>query len=78
MPHLKLQFGALVPSIIDQLRKAGFEAISEDEYKRWQQDADAIVRLQVRKLLPDVEVRKARLRLLKQIVTTLEEGLGDD
>ncbi len=60
-----LIFGALADPIHDQLH--GRSRAYVPRYKSVQASADAITRLAIRQLLTDAEVRRARLRLLKQI-----------
>ena len=63
---LELSFGALSDPIRTQLDAQNVTA-DRDEISHWQRDADAIVRVAVRGLLPDSQIRQARKRLLKRI-----------
>jgi hypothetical protein len=60
-----LRFGALAPSLAEQLDKP------PKSVELWQKDADAITRLLVRGLIPDTYGQKARRKLLATIVRTL-------
>lgn len=66
MRDLEIHFGALVPSIAEQLAKAKLDAPPKDVLQ-WQKDADAIVRLNVRGLLTDSATRAARQKLVKKM-----------
>lgn len=59
-------FGALVPSLIDQLTRADCD-FYPNKVRALQRDADAITQLSVRGLLSSSEVSKARQRLMKRI-----------
>jgi hypothetical protein len=60
-----LVFGALARPIHDQLHPGHFGM--KHRYSILQANADAITRLAVHQLLTEAEVRRARLRLLKDI-----------
>lgn len=68
---LNLVFGALAPHLDEQLRGQGI-AISPGWIGKYQGHADAIVRLAVAGLITDSEKRRARQRLMKKIVKSLE------
>ena len=64
---LAITFGALAPTIADQLRQQGAEAAGQ-LVNQWQRDAKSITRLAVRCLLSEAEVTRARRRLLRDIL----------
>jgi len=64
---LTLHFGALVPSLTEQLTKAGV-AVESKSLNQLQRDADAVVRLTVRGLLTDSEINRVRRKLMKKII----------
>lgn len=72
MKDLQIHFGALVPSIAEQLAKAKLKASPKDVL-HWQKDADAIVRLNVRGLLTDSATRAARKKLVKKMAKAVKE-----
>ena len=59
-----LHFGALAPPLKSQL--ADFDLPSL-EIEHWQKDADAIVRLRVRGLIPAKVADSAYLKIMRQI-----------
>lgn len=63
---VSVRFGALAEPLSDQLRSF---ALKEDELERLQHRADAITSLYLAHLLTDGEVRKARQRFLKVLVS---------
>lgn len=64
---LEITFGAMAPTIADQLKRQGAEAAGQ-LLNQWQRDSKAITRLAVRCLLSEAEVHKARRRLLRDIL----------
>lgn len=73
MKEIRLDFGAVVPSLDSQLFDQGI-AMDRDGIRHFQQDADAIVRLSVRGLLPDSERARLNKKLLQRIVKAVEAG----
>lgn len=74
--EFSLSFGVLSPLINKQLEKQGFTLIDAEMFQR---DADSINRLRMRRLLPRVEMEKARKRLIKQITRRIKPAKdGDD
>lgn len=69
--NLSLHFGALVPSIAEQLANEGLTAHAKD-LKLWQDGADALVHLSINGLLPDSIVRASRIKLLKKICANVK------
>lgn len=63
---LEVNFGALAPALLDQVREQGFD-LPEFSADGLQACATAIVRLHLREILSDSEVKRARSRLMKQI-----------
>ena len=70
---LELTFGAMVPSLEQQLGYQGIKA-KHGLVLHWQRDADAIARLSCRGFLSDGETRQARRRLLKAILRQSSTG----
>lgn len=64
--NVKLAFGAMSPKISEQLDKQGF-LYQEEDISHFQKDADAIVRLRVRGLLPEGQIEKCHQKLVKKI-----------
>lgn len=78
-PHVALHFGAMAPSISEQLEGQGLTAEPAD-LLHWQKDADAITRLTVRQMLPESQAHAARKRLMKKIakaVKAADDNLED-
>jgi hypothetical protein len=71
---LKLRFGAMAPLLKDQLKEQKF-SVCEEEIKHFQKDADALIRLKVRGIIPAGEVEKATKRLIKKIREHIESRL---
>ena len=71
-----INFGALAEPIAKQLRAQGIRLRAGQARNgivgQSQRDADAITRLNVRGILSDGEARKARQRVLKHLVSSLE------
>lgn len=65
-PRLGLRFGALCPSLLEQLHEAGVGA-DPTEILSWQKDADAICRLLVKGMLTSAAAHRARKLLLARI-----------
>ena len=64
---LHIVFGAMCPSIQEQLVRHGIRK-SKKMIQPIQMDADAIVRLNIRGILPDSSAMKARIRLLRKLI----------
>jgi hypothetical protein len=64
--QVKLAFGAISPKISEQLKKQGFK-YDKEEVSHFQKDADAIVRLRVRGLLPSAQVDKCFQKLINKV-----------
>lgn len=76
---IDLQFGALAPQIYDQLQSQGITAASlRADSVGFQRDADAVVRLHVRGLLPEAQVQLARRRLMKSVVGVYKQVDGNE
>jgi hypothetical protein len=73
MKTISVHFGALCPSIAEQLIEQGVVAIP-DEINHFQGDADAITRLMFRGMLSDSQAHTARQKLLKKIVRAVEKA----
>jgi hypothetical protein len=69
--RLRLVFGALAPSLADQLQRY---RLPGGEPNGWQTSADAITRLVVQGLATDAEARRMRQKLTKKIADTLTRG----
>lgn len=70
-----MSFGALVPPIKEQLTSQGIICyVPSCEIEAIQDDADAIVRLNIRNILPDSAVRKARERLMRKLTRVLTQS----
>jgi len=70
MKTLDISFGAMVPSLKEQIG-----GLLDDEYMlaHFQLDADALVRVHMRGLIPDSQIDAARNRLFKKI----QKAVGD-
>lgn len=68
---LSIEFGALAPSLFEQIRLAGYKVPAGTKW--FQQYADAITFLAVRRLLSEVETAKARRRVMKLIAKAVVE-----
>lgn len=64
---VKITFGALAPTIADQIKQQGAEAAGQ-LLNQWQRDAKSITRLALRCLLSEAEVTRARRRLMRDIL----------
>jgi hypothetical protein len=60
-----MNFGAMAPSIAEQLAEQQLICTTDTEH--WQRDADAITRLAVRGILPEAQARAARQRVLREL-----------
>ena len=69
MKKFDIRFGALSPSLQEQLAGAG---IDPEELERFDRDADAITRLVVREILTDTVATAARRTLLKKIQAAVD------
>ena len=66
--NLRISFGALSPTIDEQLRDQGFKLDMDPlERAHLQRDADEVARLRVRSILTEAESDKARKRIFKII-----------
>ena len=63
---LTIQFGALAPPLVDQLRAFNVQAIP-DTINHYQRIADAVVLLRVSKIISESEAHKARVRITKKL-----------
>ena len=63
---LTIQFGALAPPLVDQLRAFNVQAIP-NTINHYQRMADALVLLRVSKIISEYEAHKARARITKKI-----------
>jgi hypothetical protein len=61
-----IRFGALAPRLSEQLEEQNLKYKAED-IVHFQRDADAIVQLSVRGILPMGQVEKCRQKLVKKI-----------
>lgn len=66
--RIQIDFGAFAPPLHKQFR------CSAAPIRHFQQDADALVRLSIRGILPDAQVRAARKRLLRKIEQYFNSG----
>lgn len=66
---ITLDFGAMAPPLKKQLADYN---VSEAELSQCQRDADAIVRLNWRRLISDSQAHAARKRLMKKIMAAIE------
>ena len=73
MKTISVHFGALCPSIAEQLIEQGVVTIP-DEINHFQKDADATTRLLIRGLLTDSQTRSARQKLINKIVRDVEKA----
>lgn len=64
--NVNIAFGAMSPKIAEQLIRQGFKFDAKD-IEHFQKDADAIVRLRIRDLLPAGQVEKCYQKLVKKI-----------
>lgn len=69
--NLGVHFGALAEPIAEQLEEQGV-VLPPEAVERIQQDADAIVRLRIRDLLPRTQADAAFRRLMKSIRKAIE------
>jgi hypothetical protein len=68
---LSLSFGAIVPSIYEQLIAAGFK-VTRSQIDPFQHDAEALSRLTVRGIMTQKESDKSYERLIKSIAKYLQ------
>lgn len=71
--RLSLRFGAVAPSIGEQIEAHGLPLPSG--LRALESDADAINRLRFHNVLTDGEVRRARERLMKRVTAAIEVEL---
>jgi hypothetical protein len=68
LAHFQIRFGALSPSIHEQLRDQGFTLDMDPlQIAHLQRDADEVTRLYVRCVLTEAQSNKARWRISKII-----------
>lgn len=73
--RIELHFGALAPSLKEQLEpqlQGIQEGIADEKLEHFQRDADAIVRLYVRGLIPDSIKASAYKKLAKNITAAIK------
>ena len=70
---LRVRFGALSPPLHEQLSEFG---LSKEDLKWQQKLADAISLCNVHFVITDAETRKARQRLMKQLIRRVKENAG--
>lgn len=68
-----IHFGALAPSVSEQLAAQGLTANQKD-LKQWDLDADAITRLYLRDLLTDSQKQAAQKKLFNRIKKSVAPG----
>lgn len=71
--NVGIHFGALAPSMKDQLAEQGLVA-DEKDLERWQGDALAINRLRIRGLIADGAAQTANKRLLRAILKKVDRN----
>lgn len=74
---VKLRFGAMSPRISEQLEAQGLQ-YKTDDIIHFQHDADAIVRLRVRGLLPASHVDKCFQKLHNKITSHVASVMADN
>lgn len=63
-----IEYGWGAPPIKGQFEKFdGLKTPPDDEVENWQKDADAILRVSMRSLLPPNQIEKARNKLARKI-----------
>lgn len=70
--HLRIAFGAISPSLAEQLEIEGFD-FNTETVEHLQKDLDAINRLRIRSVITGSESTKAYTRLNKAIITHIRE-----
>lgn len=71
--RIEIDFGVAVPRISEQLSAQGIRYDSR-ACIQWQRDAEALLRLYIRGMLPAGEMVKARRRIMRRIVRELESN----
>lgn len=66
MSEFGITFGALAPTIAEQLDEASLQ-YEEKDADHFNRDAEAITRLHIRDLIPDGQAEKARQKVVKKI-----------
>lgn len=66
-----IRFGAMAPSIKEQIKEQGFK-IDPTDCAHLQKDAEAITRLRIRGLLTDSACKSAHDKLFKKITSSLK------
>lgn len=69
--NISIRFGAFCEPIKEQLHKAGL-GMDTEKLEHFQKDADALVRLSLRDIIPFSACDKARQRLLNKIAKEAE------
>lgn len=69
--EIGLSFGALSDPLAQQLADQGVRVPPLDKMEHFQRDADALVRVSIRGLIPDAQVRAARKKLMKRITAAI-------
>lgn len=69
MTTISLHFGALAPTLKEQLKE---HVIDDTDLKHFQRDADAITRLAVRGLITDSTKMRAHKVLMRNIVRAIK------
>lgn len=71
MNTLNLRFGAMSPTIKQQLNEQGYK-IDNTDCVHFQKDAEAITRLRIRGMLNDSQCKSATDKLFKKISQSLK------
>lgn len=69
--EVAVRLGAMCDKVSDQLIKAGHIEKKVGQFAVYDKDAEALVRMHVRGLVPDAEIQKARRRLVGKIAKEL-------
>ncbi len=67
--HVEVCFGALAPKLKEQLKG---RKISKADIDHLQRDADALVRVHIRRLISDSTADSARKKLMKKIMQAVK------
>jgi hypothetical protein len=67
--EIGIHFGAMAPPLKEQLKEFNLD---DNSLEHFQKDAEAIVRLAIRGIIPDSVKSSANKRLLKNIVRKIE------
>jgi hypothetical protein len=71
MRTVKISYGPMAKSLAEQLKNAGYIARDSSSLQHLQLDADAVVRLSIRRYLPRSQVLKLEARITRQIAQML-------